>query len=60
MTTAMTLGAEQVSENTNDIDKSLVLRRIDSDNANASAILLIHGWGSSSEIWNDCIKLPHL
>jgi malonyl-CoA O-methyltransferase len=57
MTIAMTVGAEKINENTNDIDKSLVLRRIDSDNANASAILLIHGWGSSSEIWNDCIEL---
>ena len=56
MTKAMTLDVEQTDENTNDIYKSLVLRRINSCNANASAILLIHGWGSSSDIWNDCIE----
>ena len=54
--TGITLNAEEIENNSNDINKLLVLTKIDSYSANASAILLIHGWGSSSEIWHDCIE----
>ena len=56
MTKQMTLTAEPAGEDTNDIDMSLVLTRINSYSANASAILLMHGWGASSDIWHDCIE----
>ena len=56
MTKRMTLSAEPNTEYANDIDKSLVMTRINSYSANASAILLMHGWGASSDIWNDCIE----
>ncbi|HCX27051.1 MAG TPA: hypothetical protein DHT34_04980, partial [Cellvibrionales bacterium] len=56
MTKRMTLSAEPNTEYANDIDKLLVMTRINSYSANASAILLMHGWGASSDIWNDCIE----
>ena len=39
-----------------DMDISLTLTRIDSYSSNASALLLVHGWGASSDIWRDCIE----
>ena len=52
----ITLNVDSVENKSNDINESLVLTKIDSYSANASAIVLIHGWGSSSEIWHDCIE----
>jgi len=56
MTKQMTLSVELTGKDTNDIDESLVLTRLNSYSPNASAILLMHGWGASSDVWHDCIE----
>ncbi len=37
-------------------DKDMSLTRVHSYSPNASALLLVHGWGASGDIWRDCIE----
>ena len=38
------------------LDNKISLTRVDPNCTHASALLLIHGWGASSDIWQGCIE----